>query len=67
MAFDINDLRGVMSALILLTFIGLFIWVALGRRDRFAEAANLPFADDSDDLPGAALKKSQHPQTEPDA
>lgn len=45
---DIHDLRGVMTGLILLTFIGLFVWVWRGRRDRFDDAANLPFADEDE-------------------
>lgn len=46
MAFSLDDLRGVMSAVILLTFFALFAWVAIGGRDRFRAAADLPFADD---------------------
>lgn len=48
MDFDINTLRGVMSALILLVFIALFVWVSLGGRERFRDAADLVFADDPD-------------------
>ena len=53
MEFDIHTLRGVMSALILLVFVLLFVWVSLGGRDRFREAAELPFADEEDGEPGA--------------
>ncbi|MDO6563491.1 cbb3-type cytochrome c oxidase subunit 3 [Amphritea sp. 1_MG-2023] len=36
----------------LLTFIGLFIWVLLpGNRKRFDEASKLPFADEDNDSP----------------
>lgn len=45
---DLHDFRGVMTAVILLTFIALFIWTWAGSRDRFREAAELPFADDDD-------------------
>ena len=49
MEFDIHTLRGVMSALILLVFVVLFVWVSLGGRDRFRDAAALPFADEHGD------------------
>jgi|OM-RGC.v1.035757251 Cbb3-type cytochrome oxidase component FixQ. len=49
MEFDIHTLRGVMSAVILLVFVVLFVWVSLGGRDRFRDAAALPFADDEQD------------------
>jgi cbb3-type cytochrome oxidase subunit 3 len=57
---DIHDLRGVMSALILMVFIGLFVWVSLGGRERFREAAALPFADEERDP--EAKGKAQEPQ-----
>lgn len=53
MDFDIHTLRGVMSAVILLVFVALFVWVSRGGRDRFSEAAALPFADDEDGGSGA--------------
>ena len=57
---DIHDVRGVMSALILIVFIGLFVWVSLGGRDRFRDAAALPFADEDE---GASRNdKAQEPQ-----
>jgi cytochrome c oxidase cbb3-type subunit 4 len=38
--------------LMLITFIGLFIWVLLpGNRKRFDEASQLPFADEDEDSP----------------
>ncbi|HSG90673.1 MAG TPA: cbb3-type cytochrome c oxidase subunit 3 [Pseudomonadales bacterium] len=55
---DLNDLRGVMSAVILVTFIGLFVWTWMGRRDRFSEAADLPFADDPP--PAAPCRVDEH-------
>ena len=56
---DIHDIRGVMSALILIVFIGLFVWVSLGGRDRFREAAALPFDEDADT---AGTARAQEPQ-----
>jgi len=44
---DINDLRGLSTALLLAAFIGLCIWAySRKRRADFDEAANLPFADE---------------------
>ncbi|MFV0276890.1 MAG: cbb3-type cytochrome oxidase subunit 3 [Parahaliea sp.] len=44
---DINDLRGLSTLLLLVSFIGLCIWAYSGkRRAAFDEAAQLPFADD---------------------
>ena len=44
---DINVLRGVIAAVSFATFIGIVIWAwAPRRKQRFEEAANLPFADD---------------------
>ena len=44
---DINDLRSIVTVISLLTFLGI-VWWAYGvksNKKRFAEAANLPFAD----------------------
>jgi cytochrome c oxidase cbb3-type subunit 4 len=44
---DINLLRGIITVLSLLAFIGIVVWAyGKGRRQQFEEAANLPFADD---------------------
>ncbi len=44
---DINDLRGLSTALLMVSFIGLCFWAYSGkRRKSFEEAANLPFADE---------------------
>ncbi len=44
---DINLLRGLITVLSLLVFIGIVVWVyGKDRRQQFEEAANLPFADD---------------------
>ncbi|MDZ7826543.1 MAG: cbb3-type cytochrome c oxidase subunit 3 [Gammaproteobacteria bacterium] len=45
---DLHDFRGLMTAVILLTFLALFIWTWMGSRDRFRDAAELPFADDDE-------------------
>lgn len=44
---DINDLRGISTAFLMLAFIGLCIWAYSSKRKKdFDEAANLPFADE---------------------
>ncbi len=44
---DVNDLRTAITVLSVLVFIGIVIWAYSARqKDRFDEAANLPFADD---------------------
>ncbi len=46
---DINDLRALSVVLMFITFLGIIAWTVMGRRDRFNDAANLPFADDDTD------------------
>jgi cytochrome c oxidase cbb3-type subunit 4 len=45
---DINDLRGISTAFLMVAFIGLTcIWAYSSKRKKsFDEAANLPFADE---------------------
>jgi len=44
---DINDLRGLSTAFLLIAFVGLCVWAYSKKRKRsFDEAANLPFADE---------------------
>lgn len=44
---DINDLRGLTTLFLMISFIGLCIWAySKKRRKAFDEAAQLPFADD---------------------
>jgi len=44
---DINDLRGISTAFLMIAFIGLCLWAYSNKRKRsFEEAANLPFADE---------------------
>ena len=44
---DINIVRGVITALSLLAFIGIVAWAyGSGRKQRFEDAANLPFTED---------------------
>ncbi len=49
---DINSFRGLVTAVLLVLFVALMIWVFAGRsRGAFDEAARLPF-DDEEDGPG---------------
>ena len=44
---DINDLRGLSTAFLMIAFIGLCFWAySKKRKATFDEAANLPFADE---------------------
>jgi len=44
---DINDLRGLSTAFLMVAFFGLCIWAYSNKRKKsFDEAANLPFADE---------------------
>lgn len=43
---DMNDLRALSTVLMFLTFLGIIAWTVIGGRDRFRDAANLPFEDD---------------------
>ena len=44
---DINDLRGLSTAFLMFTFIGMCFWAYNSKRKKpFDEAANLPFADE---------------------
>jgi cytochrome c oxidase cbb3-type subunit 4 len=45
---DINDLRGISTAFLLVVFIALVFWAySRKRKEEFDEAANLPFADEN--------------------
>jgi cytochrome c oxidase cbb3-type subunit 4 len=44
---DINDLRGLSTLFLMITFIGMCFWAYSSKRKKtFDEAAHLPFADD---------------------
>ena len=44
---DINDLRGLSTVFLMITFIGMCFWAYNSKRKKsFDEAANLPFADE---------------------
>jgi cytochrome c oxidase cbb3-type subunit 4 len=44
---DINDLRGFLTAVLLFSFVGLWIWAWSSRRkDEFEDSAALPLEED---------------------
>lgn len=44
---DANDLRVIITVTLFIAFLGIIFWAYSSRqKDRFDEAANLPFADD---------------------
>ena len=50
---DINDFRSLTTVLGLLCFLGIAGWAySKSSKQRFDEAANLPFADDDESVPG---------------
>ena len=58
---DINDLRSVMTVISLLTFLGIVWWAygVKGNKQRFEEAANLPFADERADRAELGLSRNE--------
>jgi len=55
---DINDLRGISTGLLLVSFLGLIVWAySHKRKQSFDEAANLPFADE--DMNKRTMKEVQ--------
>ena len=45
---DINDLRSIVTVVSLLTFLGIVAWAwSRSNRDRFDDAARLPFDDEA--------------------
>lgn len=55
---DINDLRGLSTAFLMVAFIGLCFWAwSKKRKDEFDEAANLPFADEDAELNQRTLQE----------
>ena len=58
---DINELRSIVTVVSLLTFLGI-VWWAFGMRgnkQRFDEAANLPFADEETDRVELGLPRNE--------
>jgi|688.fasta_scaffold1803466_2 cytochrome c oxidase cbb3-type subunit 4 len=53
---DHTTLRSILTVVSLLVFVGIVLWALSGRnKERFEQAAQLPFADD--DLDTKALKE----------
>ena len=65
MAFDLNTLRGLLTLLLLVSFIGLWVWAWSRKRiPAFTEAANLPFADEAASVHSSTATAQPHRQTE---
>lgn len=48
---DINDLRGLSTVFAMVAFISVCVWAYSGKRkQKFDDAANLPFADEHDHI-----------------
>ena len=63
---DTGTFRGLITLFLIVAFIGIFIWsYSKRRKPDFDEAANLPFADDSDEQP--ARDKHVSPEREADS
>ena len=62
---DINDLRSVMTVVSLLTFLGIVWWAygMKGNKQRFEEAANLPFSDEGADRAELGLPRNEQRKT----
>ena len=57
---DINDLRGLSTLFLMVTFIGLCIWAySRKRKTTFDEAANLPFADADAELNQRTMQEEE--------
>lgn len=55
---DINDLRGLSTLFLMMTFIGLCFWAYSSKRKKtFDEAANLPFANADAELNQRTLQE----------
>jgi cytochrome c oxidase cbb3-type subunit 4 len=51
---DLNDLRSIVTVVSMLAFLGIIAWAwSRTNRHRFDEAAQLPFADDSNNAQAA--------------
>ncbi|MCB1676324.1 MAG: cbb3-type cytochrome c oxidase subunit 3 [Halioglobus sp.] len=57
---DINDLRGLSTVFLMISFIGLCLWAYSRKRKKsFDEAANLPFAERDKELNRRTVEKEE--------
>ncbi|CAN5377037.1 hypothetical protein BH11PSE11_BH11PSE11_26130 [soil metagenome] len=60
-----SDARNVLTVLSLLTFLGIVCWSFSARRkSAYDEAANLPFADEADEIIPGSIDQSEIMKTE---
>lgn len=58
---DANDLRVIVTVLLFVSFLGIVFWAYSSRqKNRFDEAANLPFADE--EMQRRTIEKGDEPQ-----
>jgi len=58
---DKGTLQGIATILTMVAFIGTFLWAYSARnKDRFDEAANLPFADEDKDKDNDSANSTTH-------
>ncbi|WP_043528076.1 cbb3-type cytochrome oxidase subunit 3 [Litchfieldella xinjiangensis] len=58
---DMGTFRGILTLLLLIGFLGIAWWAYSKRRKTdFEEAANLPFADDDDELQNRGARPSSN-------
>ncbi|MFA7291203.1 MAG: cbb3-type cytochrome c oxidase subunit 3 [Rhodocyclaceae bacterium] len=61
---DINDLRSIVTVVSFAMFIGIVWWAySRGSKQRFDEAANLPFAEDEGDRVHAGPARQEKRKT----
>lgn len=56
---DEGTIRGLVLLVLVIAFAGLYWWTWSGRRDRFHDAANAPFADEQDEAERARRRARQ--------
>ena len=58
---DYSLIQSVWTIVVLVLFIGIVIWAWSGKRkQRFEEAANIPFAEDEKASPGKTSEEKPH-------
>lgn len=62
---ELNDLRSIVTVISFLTFMGIVWWAfgMKGNKERFEEAANLPFADEEADRAELGLDRNEKRKT----
>lgn len=57
---DISLIQSIWTVVVLVLFVGIVIWAWSGKqKERFDEAANIPFADDDDMVPADKISEEK--------